>query len=165
MAQCTCINLCVVHLYRQIYTVRTLRSGEHETYRVKQGDVKKILVVSCVFRLHLGKPFTHTHTHTHTQLAYIDNQTNKRNKTQEVFLLQSEQGVSFVNAYVGIKHDVIMMSSQRVVDVRGHQFIEISYHTPSNCDVCNKTLPWAIIRGAEGTYECKRKLLSALCEA
>ena len=31
--------------FSQIYTVRTLRPGEHETLRVKQSDVKKILVV------------------------------------------------------------------------------------------------------------------------
>lgn len=31
--------------FSQIYTVRTLRAGEHETFRVKQSDLKKILVV------------------------------------------------------------------------------------------------------------------------
>ena len=36
--------------FSQIYTVRTLRAGEHETFRVKQSDLKKILVVclNCV---------------------------------------------------------------------------------------------------------------------
>ena len=45
------------------------------------------------------------------------------------------------------------------MNVRGHQFVEISYHTPSNCDVCNKTLPWSIniIRKGEVSYECKRE--------
>jgi hypothetical protein len=32
--------------FSQIYTVRTLRVGEHETFRVRQSDLKKILVVS-----------------------------------------------------------------------------------------------------------------------
>jgi len=47
-----------------------------------------------------------------------------------------------------------------VVNVRGHQFVEIRYHTPSNCDVCNKTLPWSIniIGKGECAYECKREL-------
>jgi len=31
--------------FSQIYTVRTLRAGEHEAFRVKQSDLKKILVV------------------------------------------------------------------------------------------------------------------------
>lgn len=31
--------------FSQIYTVRTLRPGEHEQVRVKPSDVKKILVV------------------------------------------------------------------------------------------------------------------------
>ena len=48
-------NPCALHestlpfpcfLLSQVYTVRTLRPGEHETVRVKQSDVKKILVVS-----------------------------------------------------------------------------------------------------------------------
>ncbi len=44
-----------------------------------------------------------------------------------------------------------------IVKVRGHDFVEISYHTPSNCDVCNKTLPWSLVKGGQGTYECKRE--------
>lgn len=32
--------------FSQIYTVRTLNSGEHEILRVKQSDLKKILMVS-----------------------------------------------------------------------------------------------------------------------
>ena len=36
--------------FSQIYTVRTLRAGEHETFRVKQSDLKKILVV-CLGRV------------------------------------------------------------------------------------------------------------------
>ena len=31
--------------FSQIYTVRTLNSGEHEILRVKQSDLKKILMV------------------------------------------------------------------------------------------------------------------------
>ena len=34
--------------FSQIYTVRTLRAGEHETFRVKQSDLKKILVVRSI---------------------------------------------------------------------------------------------------------------------
>ena len=34
--------------FSQIYTVRTLRAGEHETFRVKQSNLKKILVVRSV---------------------------------------------------------------------------------------------------------------------
>lgn len=42
--------------------------------------------------------------------------------------------------------------------MRGHQFVEISYHTPSNCDVCSKTLPWSlnIMKKGECSYECQR---------
>ena len=32
--------------FSQIYTVRTLNHGEHEILRVKQSDLKKILMVS-----------------------------------------------------------------------------------------------------------------------
>ena len=32
--------------FSQIYTVRTLNPGEHEILRVKQSDLKKILMVS-----------------------------------------------------------------------------------------------------------------------
>ena len=32
--------------FSQIYTVRTVNPGEHEILRVKQSDLKKILVVS-----------------------------------------------------------------------------------------------------------------------
>ena len=32
--------------FSQIYTVRTLNQGEHEIMRVKQSDLKRILVVS-----------------------------------------------------------------------------------------------------------------------
>lgn len=49
------------------------------------------------------------------------------------------------------------LHQELIVNVRGHDFVEISYHTPSNCDVCNKTLPWSLVKGAQGTYECKRK--------
>ena len=45
---------------------------------------------------------------------------------------------------------------------RGHQFVEINYRTPSNCDVCKKPLPWAInlIKKGEVSYECKREALN-----
>ena len=36
----------VMFLFNQIYTVRTLNPGEHEILRVKQSDLKKILMVS-----------------------------------------------------------------------------------------------------------------------
>ena len=55
-----------------------------------------------------------------------------------------------------------MTSSQELKTVRGHQFVEINYHTPSNCDVCSKTLPWSlnIMRRGECSYECQRMSLS-----
>ena len=36
----------MVYQFSQIYTVRTLNPGEHEILRVKQSDLKKILMVS-----------------------------------------------------------------------------------------------------------------------
>ena len=33
--------------FSQIQSVRTLKAGEHETFRIKQSDLKKILVVCC----------------------------------------------------------------------------------------------------------------------
>lgn len=37
--------------------------------------------------------------------------------------------------------------------------MEVSYHTPTNCDVCIKTLPWSlnIMRRGEYSYECQRE--------
>lgn len=35
--------------------------------------------------------------------------------------------------------------------------MEINHHTPSNCDVCNKTLSWSLLGVGEGSYECKRE--------
>ncbi len=43
--------LALLSHYSQIYTVRTLRSGEHETFRVKPSDLKKILVVRCLLQV------------------------------------------------------------------------------------------------------------------
>ncbi len=54
-------------------------------------------------------------------------------------------------------HRVTGLLQEVVVKVRGHEFVEISYHTPSNCDVCNRTLPWSLVKGGQGTYECKRE--------
>ena len=31
--------------FNQIHSVRTLKNGEHETFRIKQSDLKKVLVV------------------------------------------------------------------------------------------------------------------------
>ncbi len=31
--------------FSQIHSVRTLKAGEHETYRIKQSDLKKVLLV------------------------------------------------------------------------------------------------------------------------
>jgi hypothetical protein len=36
----------MLYQFSQIYTVRTLNPGEHEILRVKQSDLKKILMVS-----------------------------------------------------------------------------------------------------------------------
>ena len=54
---------------------------------------------------------------------------------------------------------MILNDAQEPKAVRGHQFVESNYHTPSNCDVCNKTLPWSIniMRRGEGSYECQRE--------
>ena len=38
--------VCMYVYFSQIHSVRPLRAGEHETFRVKQSDLKKILVVS-----------------------------------------------------------------------------------------------------------------------
>jgi len=37
--------LVILSPHSQLYTVGTLRPGEHETVRVKQSNVKKIIVV------------------------------------------------------------------------------------------------------------------------
>lgn len=57
----------------------------------------------------------------------------------------------------------LLVEQDPVVNVRGHSFVAVNNHTPSNCDVCNKTLPWSIIRGGEATYECKRTFV-CMCE-
>jgi chromosome segregation ATPase len=102
--------------FSQIYTVRTLNPGEHEILRVKQSDLKKILM-----------------------LSYIEDSTSSASSdtTQQVYI-QPGHG--------------------EPKQVRGHQFVEISYHTPSNCDVCSKTLPWSlnIMKKGECSYECQR---------
>ena len=57
---------------------------------------------------------------------------------------------------LGYSYDVI---PQDIKAVCGHQFVEVIYHTPSNCDVCNKTLPWSLnfMRRGECSYECQRE--------
>ncbi len=66
-----------------------------------------------------------------------------------------------------IMYMLYFVSLQEVTaNIRGHHFVETTYHTPSNCDVCNKTLPWSIniIRKGEGSYECKREFTRTFCK-
>lgn len=82
-----------------------------------------------------------------------------------IFLVSSILKVPFptfhsqtiTQAYINIT--LLLFLQEVTVNIRGHQFVETTYHTPSNCDVCNKTLPWSIniIKKGEGSYECKRK--------
>ena len=53
----------------------------------------------------------------------------------------------------------LTLSQVPIIQIHGHQFVEISYHTPSNCDVCNKGLPWSLNFLGKGkkSYKCKRK--------
>lgn len=50
--------------------------------------------------------------------------------------------------------------SDTTINVAGHHFVEVSLHSPSNCDVCSRPLPWSI--GPIGrssnsvSVECKR---------
>ncbi|CAI8056927.1 Rho-associated protein kinase 2, partial [Geodia barretti] len=107
----------MVYQFSQIYTVRTLNPGEHEILRVKQSDLKKILMLSYI-------------EDGGSAAVALDSST--------AVYLQPDQG--------------------ELKTVRGHQFVEINYHTPSNCDVCSKTLPWSlnIMRRGECSYECQR---------
>ena len=49
MTLCMCICMLynfILSSFSQIHSVRTLRAGEHQTFRVKLSNLKKILVVS-----------------------------------------------------------------------------------------------------------------------
>ena len=57
----------MIFQFSQIYTVRTLNPGEHETLRVKQSDLKKILMVEILHHYDIIIISHNTHTHTHYQ--------------------------------------------------------------------------------------------------